>query len=273
MSVWCSAFGATGYQMMAWFKDSNVKDSSAPQTPVNERHFSLPTTPRDILPGAMSLSDVYEVYWAMADGGLHLKDRWRFFRKYPRCFVGSEAIDWTVSKCTVVKTAVGAEAKRKVAVALCRLMVEASLLRHVGPGSTEGGAFLDDKHQFYRFVPQHERAREDRESDNLSETRCALDTPLNCIHHKSIACPYTALIHCTHTLLSYTTLIHCTRPLHSHTALTHCAHTVLTLLSHTALTHCALSLCSHTVLTHCSHKVRFGHAAEYARWVSARSRF
>jgi hypothetical protein len=154
-----------------------VPQTSAPKIDAVNAFIS----PEDRLPEAMSLFDVFEVCWAMEDG-LMLKDRWHYLRKYPKCILGSDATDWIVANTPIAHTVNDPGHKREVAVAMCQLMVEANLIRHCGPGTVETIKFLD-KHQFYRFVGEQERAREQLEHNSAREmVKCAPDTPLNMLN-------------------------------------------------------------------------------------------
>ena len=72
--------------------------------------------------------------------GVKIKDRKWFFRTYPQCFVGEEAVDWLLKNIPSVSS-------RDHAVAIGNQMLRRKMISHV-----TGDHDFKDKVLFYKFL-------------------------------------------------------------------------------------------------------------------------
>jgi hypothetical protein len=77
-------------------------------------------------------------------GGIDIRDRRYHLKIYPRCFIGSEAVDWFVNNLGINRTA---------AIALGQRLIDERLIHHV----VDQHLFKDDQ-LFYRFYWDESRS-------------------------------------------------------------------------------------------------------------------
>eukprot|EP00007_Cunea_sp_BSH-02190019_P000569 CAMPEP_0174240582 /NCGR_PEP_ID=MMETSP0417-20130205/19402_1 /TAXON_ID=242541 /ORGANISM="Mayorella sp, Strain BSH-02190019" /LENGTH=691 /DNA_ID=CAMNT_0015319697 /DNA_START=50 /DNA_END=2122 /DNA_ORIENTATION=- len=91
--------------------------------------------------GTITRSSIEQVAHEMQDpdSGVHVKDRYFHLRKYKKCFVGHEAVEWLVKRYTL-------ESKAE-AVELGKAMMSRGLIAHVCASEP-----FEDRYYFYRFT-------------------------------------------------------------------------------------------------------------------------
>ena len=87
--------------------------------------------------------DLFEIAEMMQhpQSGVKIKSRKYFFKKYPDCFIGAEAVTWLVSTLNL--------SSREEAVSIGQLMLEKKILRHCVNEHE-----FQDKYLFYVFIPR-----------------------------------------------------------------------------------------------------------------------
>ena len=81
--------------------------------------------------------------------GLEIKDRWYNFKRYPQCFIGSDAVKWLMKNQKIT---------REGAIALGQMLIKRGIIAHVVNEHQ-----FEDSYLFYRFKVDEVRARRKQE--------------------------------------------------------------------------------------------------------------